>query len=87
MKTNRILPVLLIALLISPIATAQHPPCCGPISPAGQRLASFLDNMDIESLWLANEHVNSVARGSSPASKREIGCGLAGHGFRHDRIP
>jgi hypothetical protein len=58
MKTSRILPTLLIALLICPIVTAQHPPCCGSISPAGQRLASFLDNMEVESLWLANEHVN-----------------------------
>src|SRR5271155_3709392 len=57
MKTHRILAILLIVLL--PLATtAQHPPCCGPISPAGARLASFLDNMDVESLWLANQHVN-----------------------------
>jgi hypothetical protein len=55
---NRILPTLLIALLISLIATAEHPPCCGPICPPGQRLASFLDKMDVESLWLTNEHVN-----------------------------
>jgi hypothetical protein len=61
MQSNRLLATLLAAILLSPIqpiATAQHPPCCGPISPAGQRLAFFLDNMDVESLWLANEHVN-----------------------------
>jgi hypothetical protein len=51
--------VLLSAILLSPIAAApEHAPCCGPISPAGERLASFLDDMDVESLWLANEHVN-----------------------------
>ena len=59
MKANRILLTLVVAVLLNPIiTTAQHPPCCGPISPAGQRLASFLDNMDVESLWLANQHVN-----------------------------
>ena len=63
MKTHRFLATLLLALLISPIAIptaapAQHSPCCGPISPAGERLASFLDSMDVESLWLANQHVN-----------------------------
>src|SRR5277367_4043110 len=37
---------------------AQHSPCCGPISPAGDRLSAFLDGMRVESLWLANQHVN-----------------------------
>ena len=32
--------------------------CCGPITPAADRLASTLDSMDVESLWLAQEHVN-----------------------------
>ncbi len=36
----------------------DHNPCCGPITPAGARLASTLDSMNVESLWLANEHVN-----------------------------
>lgn len=36
----------------------DHPPCCGPITPAGERLASTLDGMHVESLWLAHEHVN-----------------------------
>jgi len=35
-----------------------HIPCCGPITPAGERLASTLDSMDVESLWLSHEHVN-----------------------------
>jgi len=36
----------------------DHAPCCGPITPAGARLASTLDSMNVEFLWLANEHVN-----------------------------
>jgi hypothetical protein len=40
-------------------ATEKHRnPCCGPITPAGDRLASTLDGMNVESLWLAEEHVN-----------------------------
>jgi hypothetical protein len=35
-----------------------HVPCCGPITPAGDRLAATLDNMNVESPWLAHEHVN-----------------------------
>jgi hypothetical protein len=61
MQVNRLAATLLAAVLLwpmQPLAAAQYASCCGPISPAGQRLASFLDNMDVESLWLANEHVN-----------------------------
>jgi hypothetical protein len=36
----------------------EHAPCCGPITPAGERLATVLDGMDVESKWLAHEHVN-----------------------------
>jgi hypothetical protein len=39
-------------------AAPEHAPCCGSITPAGDRLASVLDHMNVESLWLANEHVN-----------------------------
>jgi hypothetical protein len=39
-------------------AARAHESCCGPIMPAGDRLASVLDSMDVESLWLAHEHVN-----------------------------
>jgi hypothetical protein len=35
-----------------------HEPCCDPITPAGDRLAATLDSMNVESLWLAHEHVN-----------------------------
>ena len=40
------------------LVNAQPVPCCGPISAAGARLASLLDSMHVESLWLANQHVN-----------------------------
>ena len=33
-------------------------PCCGSITPAGEKLASMLDSLNVESLWLAHEHVN-----------------------------
>jgi hypothetical protein len=40
-------------------ATEQkHTPCCGSVTPAGERLADTLDNINVESLWLAGEHVN-----------------------------
>jgi hypothetical protein len=39
-------------------AASEHEPCCGPITPAGDRLASTLDSLNVESLWLAHEHVN-----------------------------
>jgi hypothetical protein len=39
-------------------AASKHIACCGSISPAGMRLASVLDSMNVESLWLAHEHVN-----------------------------
>ena len=32
--------------------------CCGDVTPAGHRLAESLDSMRVESLWLANEHIN-----------------------------
>jgi hypothetical protein len=39
-------------------AARAHESCCGSITPAGDRLASTLDSMDVESLWLAHEHVS-----------------------------
>jgi hypothetical protein len=36
----------------------RQTPCCGPIAPAGERLASTLDAMNVEALWQADEHVN-----------------------------
>jgi hypothetical protein len=37
---------------------SKHLPCCGPVTPAGERLAATLDSMNVESLWLAGQHVN-----------------------------
>ena len=39
-------------------AAPEPAPCCGPITPEGERLAATLDGMHVESLWLAQEHVN-----------------------------
>jgi hypothetical protein len=51
----------LIATSVTSLTTAlraEHNPCCGPITPAGNRLATTLDSMNVESLWLANQHIN-----------------------------
>ena len=37
---------------------AAEPYCCGPVSPEGHRLEAVLDGMNVESLWLAHEHIN-----------------------------
>jgi hypothetical protein len=51
--------MMLAALLPCPFnAAPQQPSCCGPITPAGHQLAATLDSMNVESLWLAHEHVN-----------------------------
>lgn len=50
---------LLILLLSAKNAPASpHRSCCGEITAPGQRLAAFLDGMNVESLWIAHEHVN-----------------------------
>ena len=49
----------LAALLPCPLqAEPEHVPCCGERTEAGDRLAAVLDGMDVESHWLAHEHVN-----------------------------
>ena len=50
--------ILVLALPRSFEAVPKHAPCCGPIAAAGRRLAATLDSMNVESLWLAHEHVN-----------------------------
>jgi len=45
-------------LLPSQSADANADHCCGRITPAGHRLASLLDESNVESLWLAHQHVN-----------------------------
>lgn len=41
-----------------PNGTAAETSCCGPISPAGHQLEALLDGLGVESLWLAQEHIN-----------------------------
>jgi hypothetical protein len=51
--------VCLAAFLLAPRSRGTDAqPCCGQITPAGHRLAESLDNSNVESLWLAQEHVN-----------------------------
>jgi hypothetical protein len=57
-----ICPVICILLFLAlPAAfsnASPHQPCCGEITPPAQRLAKVLDGMNVEALWLANQHVN-----------------------------
>jgi hypothetical protein len=39
-------------------AQERQQACCGPITPAGERLSDVLDAMDVENHWLNHEHVN-----------------------------
>jgi hypothetical protein len=41
----------------APEGSAAEPSCCGPISSQGRRLEAVLDGMNVESLWLAHEHI------------------------------
>ena len=61
----RILSVLVLASLVMAAASPhpfaaepEHVPCCGERTEAGDRLAATLDGMNVESHWLAHEHVN-----------------------------
>jgi hypothetical protein len=61
-------------------------PCCGPITAAGQRLASVLDSMNVESLWLAHEHVDwktgKPDRGERPTTSTHCSAFAAAVGLR-----
>jgi hypothetical protein len=66
-KAPRILPCFIAAALGALLTAAParaseakpvHTPCCGPITPAGWQLGATLDAMNVETLWLAHEHVN-----------------------------
>jgi hypothetical protein len=50
--------LLILVLSSKDVPASPHRPCCGEITAAGQRLAEFLDGMNVESLWIAHEHVN-----------------------------
>ena len=47
----------LFALLLLAPAQSQAQPCCGSITPPGQRLATLLDATGVDHLWLASHHV------------------------------
>src|SRR5690349_14250421 len=47
---------LLLTAMAAPAANAQ--PCCGPIAPAGTRLARFLDASKVTELWQPGWHVD-----------------------------
>ncbi|HTC11741.1 MAG TPA: hypothetical protein VK726_23500 [Acetobacteraceae bacterium] len=38
--------------------SAYAAPCCGPITPDGERLAHFLDDTGVDHLWQAGQRVN-----------------------------
>ena len=53
--------VVAMAVAVSGFATcgaAHADPCCGPITPAGERLARFLDGTGVEHLWMIGNYVN-----------------------------
>jgi len=52
---SQLILALSLALATSMPAAAQ--PCCGPITPDGQRLAAFLNASNVGQLWLAHEHI------------------------------
>jgi hypothetical protein len=53
-----LLSLLILLLSAKNVPASPHRPCCGEITAAGQRLSEFLDGMNVESLWIAHEHVN-----------------------------
>jgi hypothetical protein len=55
----RLVTFLLLVLLGAghPVVSAESS-CCGPITAQGRQLLSVLESMNVESLWLAHEHVN-----------------------------
>ena len=51
--------VLALLLPLTALAgSADSTPCCGTISPAGQKLLQTLNASNVENLWLAHLHVN-----------------------------
>lgn len=47
-----------VVLCVVHAGAAAPPSCCGPISAEGRRLLEVLDATNVESLWLAHEHVD-----------------------------
>jgi hypothetical protein len=44
-------------LAAAPVARASAQPCCGPITPDGQKLAHLLDQSGVDHLWLRAQHI------------------------------
>jgi len=57
-KTRLVILILSVSLGTTHPASSAEPSCCGPVLEPGRRLLSVLDAMNVESLWLAHEHVN-----------------------------
>ena len=66
---------LLILYLGSSATLAQ--PCCGPITPEGERLARFLDDSDVTHRWLVATHV--IWQTGEPDPARPGGSSKATH--------
>ena len=47
----------LLVAAAAPGARATAQPCCGPITPDGQKLAQLLDRSGVDHLWLAAQHI------------------------------
>jgi hypothetical protein len=56
----------LVALCLSMSGSLRAQPCCGKITPNGQRMAAFLDSTDVDHLWIAGHRVDW--RTGKPAS-------------------
>jgi hypothetical protein len=69
--------ILAVLLMLAVTATARAQPCCGPITPAGDKLARFLDDSDVMRLWLAGTHV--IWQTGEPDPERPGGTGTATH--------
>jgi hypothetical protein len=50
--------LVLLVLPVQNLNAVPHQPCCGTITAAGERLATVLDSMNVEALWIADQHVN-----------------------------
>ena len=56
MRTVRAVLIGLVALVCL-AAPVRAEPCCGPITPDGEKLRAFLDNSDVLHRWLAGQHI------------------------------
>ncbi len=52
------------------VGTALGAPCCGPITPTGERLARFLDGTGVDHLWIIGNRINwETGQPTGPSSK------------------